>query len=127
MNSVAQLRSQPVDAGFHWRTKGGDFVRPGNMETRHVFFTWLMIWNHSCPEDLVRSEGRRYTDFDQFYTPAYMVQAFRVMFNELKGRKDLRASWRQVVDEVLTSYAKWHGLDELKKIHQVDEEEFSHA
>lgn len=123
MKTLQILTAQAIDAGFHWRTRGGEeFLRPANMETRHVFFTWLMIWNHSCPEELVRPEGRRYTEFDPFYTPAYMAQAFRVMFNELRIRKDLRATWKTVVDEVLASYAAWHSLDDLNEVHQMDDE-----
>ncbi len=117
--AIASLSAQSVDAGFHWRTRGGDFVRPANMETRHVFFTWLMIWNHACPEQLRRPEGRHYDEFDPHYTPAYMAQAFRVMFNELQARQDLRATWKTVVDEVLSSYATWKGVN----FHRIDVEE----
>lgn len=94
-------------------------IAPSDMETRHVFYTWLLIWNHSCPEELVRPEGKRYDWFDPWYTPARMLTAFGVMMEELKRRRDLRSEWRHVVEEVIRSYAEWRGLDQLNELHQM--------
>ncbi len=113
--------------GFMWRTKGGDMIAPRDMETRHVFYTWLLIWNHSCPKELVRPEGRRYDEFGAWYTPQRMLTAFGVMTEELKRRHDLTLGFRKVVEEVVKAYAEWCGLDQASILRGMCEEAESGA
>lgn len=111
--------------GFMWRTKGGEMIAPSKMETRHVFYTWLLIWNHSCPEELVRPEGRRYDEFGAWYTPQRMLTAFGVMTEQLKHRNDLAPGARKIVDEVVKAYSEWCGLDQATVLREMCEEKES--
>lgn len=105
-----ELRSGALPvAGFRWRTQFGEMLLPSEMATRHVFYTWLLIWNHACPPALVRKEGRKYDGFGKWYTPARMLTAFGVMMVELQKRNDLSPEFRKIVREVMVSYAKWQG------------------
>ncbi|RLC88494.1 MAG: hypothetical protein DRJ03_02485 [Chloroflexi bacterium] len=73
---------------FRWRTRKGVFVQPANMETRHLFFTLRMIWNHSAPEEMHLHPFQKY-EFTEYYTVAYMRKAVRACVIELKRRTDL--------------------------------------
>lgn len=116
---ILTSESRELVAGFQWRTRGGELLNPAEMETRHVFFTWLLIWNHSCPKHLVRSEGKQYDGFDSWYTPSRMLVAFGVMMEQLSRRADLRPEWRRVVEEVIQSYAVWRGTNSLNELRQI--------
>jgi hypothetical protein len=67
------------------------------METRHLFYTLRMIWNHSMPEEARSPSYKRYT-FGAFYTPWYMGDAIRAIIPELQTRADLTSAWRAEID-----------------------------
>lgn len=47
------IRSKPLaKRTFKWRTAEGEWIAPEKMETRHLFYTLRMIWNHSVPAEL---------------------------------------------------------------------------
>ena len=77
-----------VKAPFLWRTRGGAFVTPADMETRHLYFTVRMIWNHSVPDQYKLKPYTRYT-FCSFYVSGYMSEAIKNMLVELSTRQDL--------------------------------------
>jgi len=90
------LRSATVPAElFAWRDSRGVFHAIDQMETRHLFYTLRMIWNHSVPEYAeTRSPHQRYR-FGRWYTPERMGEAVRWMMPELRERTDLEPEWRQ--------------------------------
>lgn len=88
-----------VARGFRWRDRGGEFHDPLQMDTKHLFYTWLMIWNHSAPPHMRIWANHAYV-FSDFYTPAYMLRAFRATYYELKTRKDLGYKMAQVVKRI---------------------------
>ncbi len=73
---------------YMWRDKHCDFHDPKEMETRHVFFTLRMIWNHHAPLEARIEPYKRYR-FDPFYTNEYLSQSIKVLMTELATRKDI--------------------------------------
>ena len=64
------------------------------METRHLFFTLRLIWNHTRPIEEIMDivEGNLYT-LGPFYTKDYLAQAARAIGKELAGRHDIQPQW----------------------------------
>lgn len=83
--------SLPV-AGFKWRQKGGVFISPSEMETRNIYFSLRMIWNHRMPENAKLRPYREY-EFNIFYTDQYFTDAIYHLSRELKTRTDMRDIW----------------------------------
>jgi hypothetical protein len=95
MNALAtHTRTTAVATGFRWRDRQGQFHEPRDMETRHLFHTVSMIWNHVMPDDAATHEFRRY-QFSPFYTASYMQRAVRALLAELLTRTDLTGAQRQ--------------------------------
>ena len=93
---------------FKWRDQYGDFHTLESMETKHLFYTWLMIWNHYAPPDMCIWYKRSYS-FPEFYTTKYMIEAFKKMHKELKTRTDLGYKMKKVLaanEENLYNYIK---------------------
>lgn len=91
---VATKKKTDPDAGFMWRDRMGNWHRPENMATRHLFCVLRMIWNHTMTEDAQIVPFRRYT-FGPTYTREYMIRAISAMVNELVKRGDMWESHRQ--------------------------------
>lgn len=89
MPDVNLFRDHVPVAPFEWRSADGDFWAPKDMETRHVFYTVRMIWNHSVPEDMRVGRNIRLYRFGDFYTGEYMKSAVLALGRELLTRKDL--------------------------------------
>lgn len=94
MTDLNLFRDHVPAAPFQWRSADGDFWHPDHMETRHVFYTVRMIWNHSVPEDMRVGQNVRLYRFGEFYTADYMKQAVLALGRELMTRKDL-APWQR--------------------------------
>jgi len=77
-----------VTPSFKWKDRQDNFYYPKHMETRHIFFTLLMIWNHVAPKEMQIEPFKRYT-FGSFYTNEYMADAVKSLSAELKTRDDL--------------------------------------
>lgn len=88
-----------VDKGFRWKTKDDEFLDPRQMTSKHLFYAWLMIYNHSAPEEHQIWFTQRYV-FTAFYTPKYMFKAFEQLYYELKTRKDLGPKMLAVIAEI---------------------------
>ena len=94
--------------GFKWRDRHGEMHAPQDMETRHLFYTLRMIWNHTMPE-AARLPGNLYALSPQ-YTQAYMLEAIRALGNELANRDDLTAEWSSQLQRMIN----WLGTHQLK-------------
>lgn len=86
--------STDVKPPFKWRTGGGVFIAPADMETRHLYFTVRMIWNHTVPEQFKLRPFNEYI-FPPIYTTEFMAEALKHMLCELAVRKDLPEHWAQ--------------------------------
>lgn len=85
---------------FKWRDAEGDFWSPADMETRHVFYTVRMIWNHAVPEDMRVGRNVRLYRFGKFYTHAYMKAAVLNLGKEVLTRNDLLPSQRRELGQI---------------------------
>ena len=96
MNNIrsTEQTSKAVKPPFEWRDQKGVFHKVTEMETRHLFFTLRMVWNHSAPDDLKIEPFKRYR-FGDFYTPEYIVAAVRSISLELGTREDLTPYFRK--------------------------------
>jgi hypothetical protein len=82
-----QLESLPK-----WRDRKGSFHDISSMETRHLFYTVRMIWNHTSPSDLQLKPFKKYS-FSKFYTQEYFAKMVKAMLIELSKRNDLTWIW----------------------------------
>lgn len=77
---------------FKWKPNGAPEISVNKMETRHLWFTLRMIWNHTMPEHQ-RFKPYRHYSFGPKYTSEYMLEAVKEILKELAGRKDMQESW----------------------------------
>lgn len=77
---------------WQWMDRDGNLHDPREMETRHLFYTLRMIWNHAMPENVRLYPYKRYT-FGGFCTDEYMQEAVRHIGQELLLRLDIKPAW----------------------------------
>ena len=93
MNEMKPVSANRSIAKWEWRDTKGQFHKLATMETRHLFYTLRMIWNHTMPESVKLRPYQHYC-FSPFYTAEYMQQAILHIGRELLQRSDLRPSWQ---------------------------------
>lgn len=98
--------SKHVIKPFRWRDRKGNFHYVTDMDSRHLFYTVRMIWNHSAPENVKLKPYKKY-NFSKFYSNKYMANAIRCMTKELSLRDDLNEIW---VNELLHMYNHIHNI-----------------
>ena len=94
-------------AAFEWRDRKGEMHQVQDMDTKHLFFTLRMIWNHSAPITMVIHPYTRY-DFEPYYTAGYMGAAVRVMFSELILRRDLTPYFKKCLKHMYSCCSDLH-------------------
>lgn len=87
MNDLIETTFYTPVPEFRWRDRFGNMIPVSELDTKHLFFTIRMIWNHSAPERMRIEPYRQYT-FGAHYTPEYMGQAVRAIAIELSHRTD---------------------------------------
>lgn len=92
-----------VTGEFKWI--GSDYVEydPTEMETRHLFYTLKMIWNHSAPEHLKIRPYRKYNFDTKVYTKEYIKKAVRCLSKELSSRDDMSPMYIEVLGNIMSS------------------------
>lgn len=83
--------SKELTPPFVWVTStkdGSRHLKVTEMKTRHLYYTFLMIWNHSAPKHMRSQRYIRHV-FGARYTPEYMFEGFKAMYIELRERDDL--------------------------------------
>jgi len=91
---------------YKWRDRYANLHPPKTMNTKHLFYTWLMIWNHACPEKL-RIWAKHKYQFDlKIYTKKYMLTSFQKLYYELKRRNDLGYKMKKVLLKIEGYYHK---------------------
>lgn len=113
MQGLKAAEAKKPKERFKWRGRDGEFCDPRSMGTKRLFYIVKMIWNHSMPKHLRFWDEHRYV-FSDFYTDAYMVQAFKVCFTELANRKDLGPMMKKKVKYMFHA-VKEHGFGDSKK------------
>ena len=89
--------NHPPAPRFMWRSHDDTRRYVDEMETRHLFYTLRMVWNHSMPEEARSASYKRYS-FSPFYTAEYMQDAIRYICRELSTRKNLDPAWQVELD-----------------------------
>lgn len=110
INAVIQNQSverQKAIQQFRWRMQNGDYVRPHVMETRHLFFTLRMIWNHSVPDKYRLKPYKKY-QFRDFYTAGYMQLAIMSVSLEL-SKRDIPEKWMAQLKSMIDSMGVLYG------------------
>lgn len=97
--------SEDLASAFKWKTSKDEYISPVEMETRHLFFTIRMIWNHTMPE-MYRSKHYRHYRLGSFYTQEYLLSAIHALLGELSLRKDIHPSWQVDIDSMRHFAAK---------------------
>lgn len=102
---IEALESTYPRVPFYWRDKDKKFHDPKEMSTRHLFYTFRMIWNHSMPKE-ARSEIYIKHRFAAFYSQEYMEEAIQFLGNELLSREDLRKEWKDELERFMQYFIK---------------------
>lgn len=84
---------------FQWRTNRNQMLYPRDMTTDHLFNVFVMIWNHTMPENAATHDYVRY-DFDHYYTMNYMKEAIFAIFPVLFGRQDLTDKQKHTLQRI---------------------------
>lgn len=95
-----------VATPWTWRTQQGNFMLPSEMETRHLFYTLRMIWNHKMPE-VARFPAYQQYEFSAFYTDVYFRQAILFLTEELAQRDNMIPQWKADLDHMITWLARY--------------------
>lgn len=93
---------------FKWKPNGAEEIAVSEMETRHLWFTLKMIWNHTMPEQHKFHPYKKYA-FGPRYTTEYMLEAVSEILKVLKDRKDIQKNWLKemlTMDLISKSYIK---------------------
>jgi hypothetical protein len=88
---IESASKNELDLNWRWKDRSNNFYYPKDMETKHLFFTLRMIWNHTMP---VKTGKYTLYRFGDFYTKKYMLEAVKHLAIELSKRKDLEPSWQ---------------------------------
>lgn len=73
---------------FQWRNSSLKMLYPKDMTTDHLYNVFVMIWNHTMPDDAATHDYVRY-DFDNYYTMNYMKEAIFAIFPVLMARDNM--------------------------------------
>lgn len=88
------------------------------MATRHLFFTFRMIWNHFMPFECKILPYRHYDYFTAFYTKEYLKEAVVEVGRELFARNDIRPEWRRDLEKMrgyMKGYPAFDQITQAKK------------
>lgn len=88
MGEIIPFRPHTPALPFRWRDQHGKLHSPILMGTRHLYFTVVMIWNHTMPYE-ARTHNYKEYRFGPFYSPSYLETAIRWMLPEVLRRHDL--------------------------------------
>lgn len=109
--SFPEAAKSQVPAKFLWVDQTGQQWPTEMMETRHLFYSLRMIWNHRMPEEAKLHPYRRY---DLRRSDEYLREAIRELTKELVSRKDMTTEWQ--VD--LNYMINWLSTHQLENNHE---------
>lgn len=94
------LRPGEIIPGWLWRTNREGDISPVHMETRHLFYTLRMIWNHTMPTSMRVGKEIRLYRFGARHSRQYMREAIVQIGAELFKRDDIAPWMREELDEM---------------------------
>ena len=97
MTQVISTKINSPSIRFQWKDSQGNLHYPEDMETRHLFFTFRMIWNHSMPEEYKLHPYRKHS-FSGFYSYEYIKKSLYNISAELFMRKDIAPHWQSQLE-----------------------------
>ena len=106
MNEIRSIADFLPGKKWRWRDRDGGFHIPQEMETRHLFYTLRMIWNHTMPPSAHVGHNRHYYNFGSFYTKDYMKAAILHITHELAKRTDMRTDWTGELNKMRSYFNK---------------------
>ena len=109
----------PYESGYMdtWQTQTGETWLISGMDTKHLFNSFLMLWNHLVDEQYQVWFNHKYV---QVLNEAVMIEKINQIYKELRTRTDI--GYRSC--EVLRRIEEWNGLgarikyETLKKIYE---------
>lgn len=108
MSTAISTRKESAVTAFQWRDRTGQLHLIKRMETRHLFYTLRMIWNHTMPAS-ARLPGNLYS-LGPTYTRDYMLKAIEAIVPELATRNDMTKDWVRQLQKMIDWLSK-HQLD----------------
>lgn len=109
INFPDSVKSQ-LPAKFLWRDQTGQAWPPELMETRHLFYSLRMIWNHRMPEDAKLQPYKRYA---LNRSDSYLKDAILALSKELSTRKDITEEWAADLQHMVN----WLSTHQLENVH----------
>lgn len=109
INFPEATKSQ-VPAKFLWVDQTGQQWPPELMETRHLFYSLRMIWNHRMPEE---AKLHPYKQYDLRRSDKYLRDAILALTKELATRSDLTDEWRADLQHMIN----WLSTHQLENTH----------
>lgn len=100
-----------LPAKFLWRDNQGQKWPPELMETRHLFNSLRMIWNHRMPEAARLHPYREYATLNR--SDDYLKDAVLALAKELSTRKDLTKKWKADLRHMIN----WLSTHQLENLH----------
>ena len=112
MFEIAYPNLPPVDASFKWKSRE-IFIAPKDMETKHLFMTFVLIWNHTMPCEAMVKRSGNWTHhmymLGPFYTKEYLALALVSIAPVLFSRTDLEDSWKDTLNYMNAYVNKYLG------------------
>lgn len=104
-NLEEQMMNKLPAIPWKWKDTHDSYHAPSEMETRHLFYTLRMIWNHTMTESIRLYPYKEYA-FSPFYTPEYLQQAIHFIGYELLNRPDIKLKWKADLASMAKHFAK---------------------
>ena len=80
---------------FLWKDRHGRLHDPKDMETRHLFYTFRMLWNHTMPENMRSANYKRWR---LHMSEDYIKQAIKHIGMALSERTDIHSEWVREIE-----------------------------
>lgn len=84
---LTNTQNHPVTPPFMWRMKGGQTILVQRMGIDHLFYAFLMIWNHAAPSEYRIWFNHRYQFSPETHPHDYLLRAFIAFYSELSPRR----------------------------------------
>ncbi len=88
-----------VEPGFQWKQAKGKYTLISDMNDKHVFYTWLMLWNHNCKPEHKIWENNKYA-LDKAMHISYQIDAFKQLWLEVIHRTEKGCYGFKTVDVI---------------------------
>jgi len=112
-NHVLPEEAGKYNPDFVWRSREGNLLVK-DMKAKHIFYVWLMIWNHAAPKHMQVWFTHKYVFSYPKYTPEYMLVAFKAMYSALLAR------WDELGPKMKQAVGMIEGMYSVRQAQKVD-------